>query len=56
MRCITQCNAFVQAPEQKCDSLKQTWLTLSGLLALPGSIALSQRRIWTACETTWPRV
>ena len=22
MRCITQCNAFGQAPQQKCDSLK----------------------------------
>jgi hypothetical protein len=22
MSCITQCNAFVQAPEQQCDSLK----------------------------------
>jgi hypothetical protein len=22
MRCITQCNAFGQAPEQQCDSLK----------------------------------
>jgi hypothetical protein len=44
MNRITQCNASRQAPEQQCDSLKGRWLTLSGLLALPGSIALSQRR------------
>ena len=58
MSCIMQCNAFGRPPERQCNSLEaeEKWRTLSGLLALPGEVALSQRRMWTACETTWLRV
>ena len=56
MRCITQCNASGQAREYQCDSLKPGAPNLERSVAFLGAIALSQRRTWTACETTWPRV
>jgi hypothetical protein len=36
MRCITQCNAFGQAPEQRCDSLKAGALNLERSACLAG--------------------